>query len=81
MPLPVLSKLGLRAPDSFRLRFVSRLWEDNMCEIGKPLEIVDVEPLSLPKPLRREQGQPAEQPELPVTIEIPVAETGTVELG
>ena len=31
-----------------------------MCEIGKPIEIIDVEPLSLPVPLRREQ--PAEQP-------------------
>jgi hypothetical protein len=40
-----------------------------MCEIGQPLEIVDVEPLNLPKPLRREQ--PEEQP---ATIEVPVAE-------
>lgn len=30
-----------------------------MCEIGKPLEIIDVEPLSLPAPLRRETEQPA----------------------
>jgi hypothetical protein len=46
-----------------------------MCEIGKPLEIIDVEPLSLPAPLRREKEQPTEQP---VTVKGPVAET-TVE--
>jgi hypothetical protein len=46
-----------------------------MCEIGKPLEILDVEPLKLPAPLRRETEQPEEQP---VTIEVPVSET-TVE--
>lgn len=40
-----------------------------MCEIGKPIETVDVEPLSLPAPLRREKEQPAEQP---VTVEVPV---------
>jgi hypothetical protein len=33
-----------------------------MCEIGKPIEIIDVEPLSLPAPLRRETEQPTEQP-------------------
>jgi hypothetical protein len=46
-----------------------------MCEIGKPLEIVDVEPLNLPKPLRREQEQPEEQP---VTVEVPMSETSVV---
>ena len=46
-----------------------------MCEIGKPIEIVDVEPLALPAPVRRETEQPAEQP---VTIEVPASET-TVE--
>jgi hypothetical protein len=46
-----------------------------MCEIGKPLAIIDVEPLSLPAPLRREQERPTEQP---VTVEVPVSET-TVE--
>ena len=46
-----------------------------MCNIGKPIEIIDVEPLSLPAPLRRETEQPAEQP---VTVEVPVSET-TVE--
>jgi hypothetical protein len=47
-----------------------------MCDIGKPLEIVNVEPLSLPTPLRKEQ--PAEQPEQPVTVDAPVSER-TVE--
>ena len=41
-----------------------------MCDIGKPIEMIDVEPLSLPKPLRREQEQP-------VTVEVPVAERET----
>ena len=43
-----------------------------MCEIGKPVEIIDVEPLSLPAPLRREKEQPTEQP---ATVEVPVSET------
>jgi hypothetical protein len=48
---------------------------ENMCNIGKPVEIMDVEPLSLPTPLRRETEQATEQP---VTVEIPVsAETPT----
>ena len=46
-----------------------------MCEIGKPIEIIDVEPLSLPAPLRREKEAPVEQP---MTVEVPVSET-TVE--
>ena len=46
-----------------------------MCEIGKPIEIIDVEPLSLPAPLRREKEVPVEQP---VTAEIQVSES-TVE--
>ena len=47
-----------------------------MCEIGKPLEILNVEPLSLPAPLRREMELPDEQP---VTSEVPVfAETETL---
>jgi hypothetical protein len=55
-----------------------------MCEIGKPVEIIDVEPLNLPAPLRRETEQPAEQPvpiEVPVAQEIPqtVADTGYFE--
>jgi hypothetical protein len=46
-----------------------------MCNIGKPIEIIDVEPLSLPAPLPRREENPAEQP---VTVEVPVTET-TVE--
>jgi len=46
---------------------------ENMCNIGKPVEIIDVEPLSLPKPLRREKEAPVEQP-----VTVPVSET-TVE--
>jgi hypothetical protein len=46
-----------------------------MCDIGKPIEMIDVEPLSLPKPLRREQEQPQEQP---VTIEVPVTAEATL---
>ena len=37
-----------------------------MCDIGKPLEILDAEPLNLPAPLRQEKEQPTEQP---VTVE------------
>jgi hypothetical protein len=47
-----------------------------MCEIGKPLEILDVQPLNLPVPLRREQEQPEEAP---VTIEVPVTAEVLVE--
>jgi hypothetical protein len=43
-----------------------------MCDIGKPVEVIDVEPLSLPVPLRRKPEQPTEQP---VTVEVPVSET------
>jgi hypothetical protein len=46
-----------------------------MCNIGRPVEILDVEPLSLPAPLRRETEQPTEQA---ATVEVPVSET-TVE--
>jgi hypothetical protein len=46
-----------------------------MCEIGKPVEIIDVEPLSLPAPLHKEQ--PQEEP-IVVPVEVPVSET-TVE--
>ena len=41
-----------------------------MCEIGKPVEIIDVEPLSLPAPLRREKEALVQQP---VTAEAPVS--------
>ena len=46
-----------------------------MCDIGKPIEIIDVEPLSLPTPLRREKEQPTQQPatvEAFVSAETPV---------
>jgi hypothetical protein len=43
----------------------------NMCNIGKPLEILDVEPLSLPAFLRQEKEHPAEEP---VTVEVPPEE-------
>jgi len=33
-----------------------------MCEIGEPLEIIDVEPLSLPAPPRRQQEQHRRSP-------------------
>ena len=46
-----------------------------MCEIGKPIEVIDVEPLSLFVPLPRREEKPAEQP---VTVEVPVSEA-TVE--
>jgi hypothetical protein len=46
-----------------------------MCEIGKPLVIIDVELLVLPAPLRKEKEQHTGQP---VTLEVPVTET-TIE--
>jgi hypothetical protein len=43
-----------------------------MCEIGKPIEIMNVEPLSLPAPLsRREQALPEQS----VTVEVPMSAT------
>ena len=45
-----------------------------MCDIGKPLEILDVEPLVLPAPLCKETQEPISEP---VTVEVPVAETET----
>lgn len=42
-----------------------------MCEIGKPLEIVNVEPLVLPAGIRRHEEQPTE---VPLTVEVPVSE-------
>ncbi|MGC1619221.1 MAG: hypothetical protein WA765_12100 [Candidatus Acidiferrum sp.] len=43
-----------------------------MCEIGKPIEIIDVVPLRLPAPLHGEAERPAGQP---VIVEVPVSET------
>ena len=48
-----------------------------MCNIGKPIEILDVEPLSLPAPLRRETEQPPDQP---VSAGVPVSETAVEPL-
>jgi hypothetical protein len=47
-----------------------------MCEIGKPLEIIDVVPLSLPAPLRKERR---EQEPVAVPVEVPVPESVIVE--
>ena len=60
--------------DGVSLAYVYRQPKEKrkMCNIGKPIEIIDVEPLSLPAPLRRETGQPAEQP---VIVGVPVSET------
>ena len=40
-----------------------------MCDIGKPVEMIDVEPLSIPAPLRQQKEAPVEQP---TTVETPV---------
>ena len=47
-----------------------------MCDIGKPIEIINVEPLSLPAALRRGKEQPAEQPS---NVEIPPTTENAVE--
>lgn len=55
-----------------------------MCEIGKPLEILDVEPLVLPAPLHREKEQPAEQPvteEVPVPVSETTVKAVTITIG
>ncbi len=49
-----------------------------MCEIGKPVEVIDVVPLILPVPPRRDKEQPTQQP---VTVAIPVAEEVRVPEG
>ncbi len=43
-----------------------------MCKIGKPIEIIDVEPLSLPAALPHRKENPAEQP---VTVDVAVTQT------
>jgi len=48
-----------------------------MCDIGTPLEIIDVQPLNLPAPLRRET-EPEPEP-FSVPVEVPVAETVIAE--
>lgn len=47
-----------------------------MCEVGKPIEIIDVEPLNPPAPLPRTKNESEREPaRIPA---VPVAET-TVE--
>lgn len=48
-----------------------------MCEIGKPIKIIDVEPLSLPAPLPCTKNEPERQPA--VVPAAPVTETTLVE--
>jgi hypothetical protein len=48
-----------------------------MCEIGKPIEIIDVEPLNLPAPLPRTKTEPEREPS--VIPAVPVTETTFVE--
>ena len=49
-----------------------------MCNIGEPLEILNVEPLSLPAPLRRETEQPLTvEPPVEVAEKVPVEVEGT----
>lgn len=43
-----------------------------MCDIGKPLEVIDSQPVVLPAPLRKQTVQPTEQP---ATVEVPMSET------
>ena len=48
-----------------------------MCEIGKPIEVIEVEPLKLPAPLPRTKNEPERQPAaIPAA---PVTETTLVE--
>lgn len=49
-----------------------------MCDIGKPLEIIDVQPLNLPAPLHREQPEP-EPISVPVEVPVPVADVALTE--
>lgn len=47
-----------------------------MCEIGRPIEIIQVEPLNLPAPLPGHENEPEPKPRpaapvyVPVTVEI-----------
>ena len=41
-----------------------------MCDIGKPIAMIEVEPLNLPAPLRQQKETLVEQP---VTVEVPVS--------
>jgi hypothetical protein len=48
-----------------------------MCEIGKPIEIIDVEPLNIPAPLQGTKNEPERLPA--VVPAAPVSETILVE--
>jgi hypothetical protein len=48
-----------------------------MCEIGKPIEITEVEPLKLPAPLPRTKNEPERVPA--VIPAVPATETTLVE--
>lgn len=48
-----------------------------MCEIGKPIEIIDVEPLNTPAPLPRTKDEPQREPA--VTTSVPLMETTFVQ--
>jgi hypothetical protein len=47
-----------------------------MCDIGKPTEIIDVKPLSLPVPMRKGKEQPTRQP---ANVEAPLPAGAPVE--
>jgi hypothetical protein len=48
-----------------------------MCEIGKPVEIIEVEPLKPPAPLPRTKNEPGREPA--VIPAVPATETSVVE--
>jgi len=48
-----------------------------MCNIGKPIEIIGVEPLNLPAPLPRTKNEPERDPA--VIPAVPATETTLVE--
>jgi hypothetical protein len=50
-----------------------------MCEIGKPLEILNVEPLNLPAPLHGTKNE--SESETAAIPAVPVTETTLVEKG
>jgi hypothetical protein len=50
-----------------------------MCDVGKPIEIIDVEPLNPPAPLPRTKNEPEREPA--VIPAAPVTETTLVEKG
>ena len=65
----VASRVGVKTTPS--------LGEDAMCEIGEPIEIIEVETLKVPAPLQRTKNEPERQPA--VVAAGPVTETTLVE--